>query len=142
METGQIQWGQNGRGEAIDARRDRRGRITSYNVCYTKLLRTRKAGERPKAAPNTTATFSVSSSSEAKSSSVSITLPDGAVITSYSIHYTKLYDPDYPTREFKPAEIAWIARILWILAIVAALVVVLFDRLQLPEVLVILGTGP
>ena len=22
-------------------------------------------------------------------------------------------NPDYPTREFKPSEIAWIARILW-----------------------------
>ena len=53
-------------------------RITSYNVCYTKLLRT----------------FLVCTFINNKSLSVTNGLCSKltAVITSYSIHYTKLYD--------------------------------------------------
>ena len=40
----------------------------------------RKNGDRPNAAPNTTDTPSLSSSSTAKSASLSITLPEGAVL--------------------------------------------------------------
>ena len=69
------------------------GRITSYNVCYTKLLRYMHAIERCLAAgrqaimlvpeisltPQTVGLFQERFS-------------DGIVITSYSIHYTKLYE--------------------------------------------------
>ena len=51
-------------------------RITSYNVCYTKLLRASAIG---------TLARKISSTPRARS-----------VITSYSIHYTKLYDAGVP----------------------------------------------
>ena len=59
-------------GQVVDIKGDiahvkfMRTRITSYNVCYTKLLRSQLTGMAPKVAM--------------------------LVITSYSIHYTKLYD--------------------------------------------------
>ena len=55
-------------------------RITSYNVCYTKLLRS----STPRSAR-----CSARSSASRRSPPRSRTRP---VITSYSIHYTKLYD--------------------------------------------------
>ena len=49
-------------------------RITSYNVCYTKLLRYRHSWHRYRVLPR------------------NLPLSYRHVITSYSIHYTKLYD--------------------------------------------------
>ena len=53
-------------------------RITSYNVCYTKLLR------------SFAATFP--SARTCPAGSIRRSPPRSSVITSYSIHYTKLYD--------------------------------------------------
>ena len=61
-----------------------RNRITSYNVCYTKLLRTTFAAFTA---------FAGSLSMEKQAYAVTSTsLGSRPVITSYSIHYTKLYD--------------------------------------------------
>ena len=49
-------------------------RITSYNVCYTKLLRNRPFSSKDVSRPSPPGSVST------------------LVITSYSIHYTKLYD--------------------------------------------------
>ena len=57
-------------------------RITSYNVCYTKLLRLRLAGGR--AAQALQGHRQVAGKNRRG--------PTRGVITSYSIHYTKLYD--------------------------------------------------
>ena len=56
-------------------------RITSYNVCYTKLLRSCISESE-------SSSSAIRSSRLAESSDSSLS----AVITSYSIHYTKLYD--------------------------------------------------
>ena len=101
------------------ALRDRisRARITSYNVCYTKLLRViplQKRGERWEALfgvdvdtePGTYPMYVVASLPTGHSYNLRVdltvrgvqrpverlTLPEGIVITSYSIHYTKLYE--------------------------------------------------
>ena len=82
-------------------------RITSYNVCYTKLLRTDivKPVINPQATPIPTATrdedlmgdvINIEWPSEIKLQP-RIPMPElpvaqRIVITSYSIHYTKLYD--------------------------------------------------
>ena len=70
-------------------------RITSYNVCYTKLLR---APRVPR--PRSCSTRSWSSSSRRGR-------PTSSVITSYSIHYTKLYELG---PEAKPARVSWSRR--------------------------------
>ena len=69
-------------------------RITSYNVCYTKLLRNR-ALERYERRHG----ISLSSIKEADAGFVEFVerelsgaIGAASVITSYSIHYTKLYD--------------------------------------------------
>ena len=56
-----------------------RSRITSYNVCYTKLLRVQGAGV---------------ARAVAHENHVARDDARALVITSYSIHYTKLYDSD------------------------------------------------
>ena len=59
-------------------------RITSYNVCYTKLLRLYH--RNPMHAPT---------NAEQKMASSPTPVMNGMfVITSYSIHYTKLYEPN------------------------------------------------
>ena len=80
-------------------------RITSYNVCYTKLLRCEKAVElmhRARTEDIPFAAFSVVRiNSRGYYTSLSFEIPPpviikdniASVITSYSIHYTKLYDP-------------------------------------------------
>ena len=60
----------------MDIKKRNRIRITSYNVCYTKLLRYIRS-EQPKLYKNI------------------------AVITSYSIHYTKLYEEFIIKNEIK-----------------------------------------
>ena len=66
-------------------------RITSYNVCYTKLL-------RPAAKKRATAFGSYKNPAvvvkDISEKNMYVTLPQSMiiVITSYSIHYTKLYD--------------------------------------------------
>ena len=72
-------------------------RITSYNVCYTKLLRIESFGD-PSAACRAASGAGSSRRTEGlagRSRSAALRLhPRRAarVITSYSIHYTKLYD--------------------------------------------------
>ena len=66
-----------------------RSRITSYNVCYTKLLRSVTGGI--KTAVNLGATNSVT---------VGV---NTSVITSYSIHYTKLYEEEAETKDMHKA---------------------------------------
>ena len=61
-------------------------RITSYNVCYTKLLR---QGNRARSCR--LGRDSHRAGIDAKHSVLGACQP-GTVITSYSIHYTKLYD--------------------------------------------------
>ena len=61
--------------ETIDSEAILNRRITSYNVCYTKLLR-----NRPKSIRKNKSRYSY------------YALRYHCVITSYSIHYTKLYD--------------------------------------------------
>ena len=56
-------------------------RITSYNVCYTKLLRYLIAISTGFVLAGPVGEFAV------------VGRAGGNVITSYSIHYTKLYDP-------------------------------------------------
>ena len=68
----------------IFSKNDAAFRITSYNVCYTKLLRPDSPGFRGAVA----APISEPHKGLPKSSG------DETVITSYSIHYTKLYDLD------------------------------------------------
>ena len=65
------------------------GRITSYNVCYTKLLRLEDFLEECEEAIDWLETQ--------QDLIESVTLPNYLVITSYSIHYTKLYDVFSPT---------------------------------------------
>ena len=74
-------------------------RITSYNVCYTKLLR--PCNQQPSLMPTsmartnpTTATCPVASMAIAGPGQTP-TSPQPIVITSYSIHYTKLYERRY-----------------------------------------------
>ena len=55
--------------EIVEKSKTVNDRITSYNVCYTKLLREKTLRAK-----------------------IDMTHPNLVVITSYSIHYTKLYD--------------------------------------------------
>ena len=57
-------------------------RITSYNVCYTKLLRRARRRCRGRCCRI----------ADPPAGRRSVRLPGRSVITSYSIHYTKLYD--------------------------------------------------
>ena len=57
-------------------------RITSYNVCYTKLLRSQPF----------TGDYLLSTNSGFGGVNAALILGRGSVITSYSIHYTKLYE--------------------------------------------------
>ena len=70
------------RGEFDDYRR-----ITSYNVCYTKLLRKDESG-------NTIPSQRLASGELAFVEVKKRSTIEAAVITSYSIHYTKLYDQE------------------------------------------------
>ena len=72
-------------------------RITSYNVCYTKLLR-KFAGYR-----------GLGRSSPLNSGSL-LSRMRISVITSYSIHYTKLYDLDSDGQP-KRAKLSWVSPI-------------------------------
>ena len=60
-------------------------RITSYNVCYTKLLRNQYTARWEMTGPAPTGSSDQELLDEIKTGKV-------GVITSYSIHYTKLYD--------------------------------------------------
>ena len=60
-------------------------RITSYNVCYTKLLRAAKQRD-------------ISVSEFFAKNRHLLGFDNPSVITSYSIHYTKLYDGDVRRR--------------------------------------------
>ena len=85
-------------------------RITSYNVCYTKLLRIRGFGSYRVKKKN-------ARQARNPKSGESVFVPEHYVITSYSIHYTKLYDIGqvsslldvYFTREKSKLNIAVIA---------------------------------
>ena len=75
-------------------------RITSYNVCYTKLLRARRRGhndrgfvEYTRAAPTKWAPYNRTTVRSGTAPFLQSLAPVMSVITSYSIHYTKLYDP-------------------------------------------------
>ena len=84
----------------------RAARITSYNVCYTKLLRVSfisRLSIRERfpdgwalALPRGTRAELVQVSQISTGVDIQLILPEsgpaGSVITSYSIHYTKLYD--------------------------------------------------
>ena len=83
-------------------------RITSYNVCYTKLLRPFIAtGQTVEIAPKAKSVPTVQVSRDAgeyihwsgDSHALHWSLGPELVITSYSIHYTKLYDRD-PSKSF------------------------------------------
>ena len=65
-------------------------RITSYNVCYTKLLRIRKKGGKLRMDGSGFSGFRCNR--EHIAYKADITAAGVRVITSYSIHYTKLYD--------------------------------------------------
>ena len=70
-------------------------RITSYNVCYTKLLRIwRAAVAAPFEWPETTNTSGFSAFTLVRVAEMSLKSRGilSSVITSYSIHYTKLYE--------------------------------------------------
>ena len=68
-------------------------RITSYNVCYTKLLRVQD-GLRRMVTEQEDVYYYITVMNENYTHPA---MPEGAeegiVITSYSIHYTKLYEP-------------------------------------------------
>ena len=66
-------------------------RITSYNVCYTKLLRSITAACRPPCCSLQRLSLRQHITSLPKVCSVPIFFT-AFVITSYSIHYTKLYE--------------------------------------------------
>ena len=68
-----------------------RRRITSYNVCYTKLLRLAQPGQKVKVEIYQ-AMLSAQGSAALLSGEFMEGELEGSVITSYSIHYTKLYD--------------------------------------------------
>ena len=85
----QVQVGTQGRAEYAEKSFDRFAvervevdgvfhRITSYNVCYTKLLRGRHRGQVMATPPSLSPDISPQR--------------NRSVITSYSIHYTKLYE--------------------------------------------------
>ena len=69
-------------------------RITSYNVCYTKLLRVvYGVGLSVRDdIRSTITTTSLLTTSDKAYSKVDLNSSTASVITSYSIHYTKLYD--------------------------------------------------
>ena len=70
-------------------------RITSYNVCYTKLLRLLKR-DKQAASTKTTGGQTISKNPlELRTATIFGLL---FVITSYSIHYTKLYDTRFHAR--------------------------------------------
>ena len=74
----------------------RGGRITSYNVCYTKLLRNDEAQkiieELGKLKAEIPQLETELEAAQAKIDEYLVVIPNFIVITSYSIHYTKLYD--------------------------------------------------
>ena len=74
-----------GGSRAQSRRRGGRRRITSYNVCYTKLLRGRRRRLLPRDCDRQQA-----QAAEHRDQVVGDI--GGGVITSYSIHYTKLYE--------------------------------------------------
>ena len=80
-------------------------RITSYNVCYTKLLRGNYIQSSRAIVKNGT-TGVVGSGGRLISSNANCGIVlVGIVITSYSIHYTKLYD--YCAWVVQPKKTAW-----------------------------------
>ena len=75
-------------------KRGRNHRITSYNVCYTKLLRSSIALKRLTIAPPFARTPAPIDIVTVKTAGIATGIAEivSTVITSYSIHYTKLYD--------------------------------------------------
>ena len=67
-------------------------RITSYNVCYTKLLRSSSSGARLSRSLWTGSTTDTAGRPASRASPPTSRPGYRCVITSYSIHYTKLYD--------------------------------------------------
>ena len=67
---------------------DRAYRITSYNVCYTKLLRDEQEIHKYEAGSVLKIPFQTKMNVGNKDADV-------LVITSYSIHYTKLYEKQF-----------------------------------------------
>ena len=77
-------------GEVVEARTHR---ITSYNVCYTKLLRPKAKADLGDIRLDELRTVVVEICEHGLDlSPTSEVLLEESVITSYSIHYTKLYD--------------------------------------------------
>ena len=86
-----------GRTNCSNDTNDDTGRITSYNVCYTKLLRGEPASAGRKNIPNYSSTNASNSRlfhrfRRFEQPPEGPRLLPNSVITSYSIHYTKLYD--------------------------------------------------
>ena len=82
-------------------------RITSYNVCYTKLLRIAAAlGDADLIARTEALIAREEAALETKLAPYRTVFAgkkavlNTGVITSYSIHYTKLYDGDYPDVDY------------------------------------------
>ena len=73
-------------------------RITSYNVCYTKLLRSKSGSHRglPVYRNGHAADCRCGATRDAPCRGYRARPVQGPVITSYSIHYTKLYDAPQP----------------------------------------------
>ena len=75
-----------------------RDRITSYNVCYTKLLRGTTGSGKSVALNAMVLSLLYKASPEQvrlimiDPKMLELSVYEGIVITSYSIHYTKLYD--------------------------------------------------
>ena len=67
-------------------------RITSYNVCYTKLLRIPSRSRASSTSVSRRRAWGESSRGSRPSSEAINPPLSGFVITSYSIHYTKLYE--------------------------------------------------
>ena len=82
-----------------------RFRITSYNVCYTKLLRCNRAAPvwRIHFRSGLTPQRHTADSSKEICIGPATELHDYIVITSYSIHYTKLYEATCWSRPCTPA---------------------------------------
>ena len=79
-----------------------RARITSYNVCYTKLLRPALKVAVVGHTDTTGAfTYNLDLSRRRAESMVNELIRAHGVITSYSIHYTKLYDRAFRRRSYR-----------------------------------------